>query len=315
MRNQLVRTLVIAVTATALGACALAPLSSQSPEASASPSPAPSASAAPTPTATPFPSATPSAASPSPAPDQALVRIEHTGGFVPQESLFTHYPMAVLYADGRLITQGAVPAIYPGPALPSLIQTRITPAGVADILQAARQAGLSGPDRKLGQPMPDVGQVVFTIVYPNGDTHRTTLYPQFGESSPSPDMQAVLDFASLLTDPRASLPGQVVGGDQPYDFDRLRVISRATSRNNSPDPSLVTVKNWPLDSLATIGQELQQFGATYRCVAVDGSDLATLLPQVQAANQLTLWKSDGQLYSVIFHPLLPDDPDCPAAHQ
>lgn len=240
------------------------------------------------------------------------MRVEHTGGFVPQESLLTHYPMAVLYADGRLITQGAVPAIYPGPALPSLIQTQLTQAGVADILQAARTAGLSGPNQKLGEPMPDVGQIVFTVVYPDGASHQTTLYPQFGEPSPSPDVQAVLDFESMLTNPRASLPNQVVGSDQPYNFDRLRVISRPGSRQGAPDPSLVTVKDWPLGSLATMGQQILQFGAAYRCAAVTGSDLATLLAQVQASNQLTLWRSAGHLYSVIFHPLLPDDPDCPA---
>ena len=239
------------------------------------------------------------------------MRVEHTGGFVPQESLLTHYPMAVLYADGRLITQGAVPAIYPGPALPSLIQTQLTQAGVADILQAARTAGLSGPNQKLGEPMPDVGQLVFTVVYPDGTSHQTTLYPQLGEPSPSPDVQALLDFESLLTDPRASMPDQVLGSDQPYNFDRLRVISRPGSRQNAPDPSLVTVKDWPLGSLATIGAPISQFGADYRCIAVSGVNLATLLPDVQASNQATLWKSDGQLYSVIFHPLLPDDPDCP----
>jgi hypothetical protein len=239
------------------------------------------------------------------------VRIENTGGFVPQEWLFTHYPVAVLYADGRLITQGATPEIYPGPALPSLIQTDLTPQGIADVLQAARQAGLTGPDRKLGQPVPDVGQVVFTVAYPDGSSNQTTLYPQFDQTSPDPGVQALLDFESLLMNPRASMADQVVGSDQPYDFDRLQVISRPGSRQDAPDPSLVTVKDWPLGSLATLGVPLARFGGDYRCVAISGDDLAKLLPRVQASNQLTLWRSGGQLYSVIFHPLLPDDPDCP----
>jgi hypothetical protein len=242
------------------------------------------------------------------------VRIENTGGFVPQEWLFTHYPIALLYADGRLITQGAVPEIYPGPALPSLIETRISQSGIGAILQSAREAGLTGPDRKLGQLMPDVGQTVFTVVYPDSGTHRTTLYPQFGQDSPDPAIQALLDFESLLLNPRASMADQVVGSDEPYAFDRLRVISRPGSRQDAPEPSLVTVRDWPLGSLATLGEPLQQFGADYRCALVSGDDLATLLPDVQASNQLTLWRSGGQLYSAIYHPLLPDDPDCPATN-
>jgi len=48
------------------------------------------------------------------------VRIEMTGGFIPIEMTYSHYPLAALYADGRLIEPGAQPAIYPGPAIPTL---------------------------------------------------------------------------------------------------------------------------------------------------------------------------------------------------
>ena len=305
MNNVAPRRVLLLLTLTALAGCSLGPLSG----GSTSPTPSPSQSQSAEPSASPAPSATPSG-SPIADPDQALVRIENTGGFVPQEWLFTHYPFAVLYADGRVITQGAQPAIYPGPALPALIDTRLSADGVTMVLAAARQAGLTGPSRTLGQPVPDVGQTIFTVVYPDGTTNQTTLYPELGQPSPDPQAQALLDFESLLMNPQAAMPQQVVG-EQPYSVDRLRVISQPSSRAQAPYPSLVTVTDWPLGSLATLGQPLQQFGGTYRCVAISGADLTTLLPTVEAANQATLWKSDGQLYAVIFHPLLPDDPDCP----
>ncbi len=315
MDNHRMRALSLVVSLTVLGGCSLGPLYGGSPQPS--PSVAPAQSVVPSPSVAPSPSEPSSSPAPSSAPvtgqDQALVRIENTGGFVPQEWLFTHYPVAVLYADGQLITQGATPDIYPGPALPGLVVTRLTQAGIAEILQAAEQAVLSGPDRTLGQPMPDVGQTIFTVVYADGTTHETTLYPEMGQPSPDPEIQALLDFESLLVDPHASLPDGDVGNDQPYDSARLRLISRPGSRDESPYQSLVTVKDWPLETLATMGRPLQQFGAEYRCVAISGDDLVTLLPDVQASNQLTLWRSDGKLYALIFHPLLPDDPDCPAS--
>jgi hypothetical protein len=43
---------------------------------------------------------------------------------------------------------------------------------------------------------------------------------------------------------------------------------------------------------------------------VTGSDLATLLPLVQTANQLTPWTSGGKEYTLLFRPMLPDETGC-----
>src|SRR6266545_1023651 len=79
-------------------------------------SPTPGSSASPAPSATPPPS--PSAA---PNADTAVIRIENVGGFMPPQMILRRYPDAVLYSDGRLITQGPVDDLYPGPALPNLV--------------------------------------------------------------------------------------------------------------------------------------------------------------------------------------------------
>jgi len=237
------------------------------------------------------------------------VRIEMTGGFIPIEMTYSHYPLAALYADGRLIEPGAQVMIYPGPALPSLAETQISAAGIATILDWARQAGLSGPDRQLGQPVPDVGQTEYTITYPDGTSHTTVLYPQFGDASPDPAIKQVLDFQAKLLDVASSLPADEVGQSGAYGWDRLRVMWRPWSADKQSDASSVTVKDWPLTSLATLGQPLPD--GVFRCAAFSGQDLATLQPDLEGANELTLWKSDDQLYAAIFHPLLPDDTDCP----
>jgi hypothetical protein len=92
-----------------------------------------------------------------PTDNHAVVRIEYVGGFIPPDMTLRRYPTAVLYDDGRLITQGAQIEIYPGPALPSLIETDISSAGVAKILDWAREAGRVGPDRLLGRSCPTWG--------------------------------------------------------------------------------------------------------------------------------------------------------------
>ena len=69
------------------------------------------------------------------------------GGLVPPGYLVTRVPSLSVYADGREIEPGAVPAIYPGPAVNPLVLHRLGRDGIDGIRAAARGAGLAGPDR------------------------------------------------------------------------------------------------------------------------------------------------------------------------
>ena len=42
------------------------------------------------------------------------------------------------------------------------------------------------------------------------------------------------------------------------------------------------------------------------------AELETLKPAMEQANELTLWRSEGETYAVQLHPLLPDEEACPA---
>jgi hypothetical protein len=96
--------------------------------------------------------------------EDLVLRIETTGGFVPVEFIFTSVPSFSVYGDGRVIITGPVMEIYPGPALPNLLQVRLTEKGMAQLLQAAEEAGLAGPLGDLGMPpVADVGTTVFTL--------------------------------------------------------------------------------------------------------------------------------------------------------
>jgi len=267
----------------------------------ASPTPGPSATPAPTASPTPSPTVNPDA-------NRAIVRIENVGGFMPPQMILRRYPEVILYGDGRLIIQGPQVAIYPGPALPSLVVTQLTEQGVEQILEWAKEAGLIGPDRMLWQMIPDAGQTNYTIVYPTG-THTTSVGPGAGLGSPDPAIGAVQHFEQVLLNIRTWLPDDVVGDDVPYAFDRMWVIASPADPQNPPDTQQTT-KDWPLESLATIGAPMN-FGDNYRCAVLDGSDLASLLPVLRDANEATLWHSEDHLYQLIFHPMLPDDEGCP----
>lgn len=217
------------------------------------------------------------------------------------------YPTVVLYADGRLIMQGPQIELYPGPALPNLQQTMLTPAGIAQILQWAAGAGLHGEDRFLGQPIPDAGVTTFTVVRPGEAPHTTTVSDL---SASDAETVAVSKFQDLMLSIRAWLPNEVVGDDQPYAWDRLQILSAPADPAAQPDPQLTTISDWPLADLASLGMAVDEVGG-YRCAVIEGTDVDTLRPVLASANELTLWRSGDELFTVQPHPLLPDDVGCP----
>lgn len=108
--------------------------------------------------------------------DDVVVRIENTGGFVPQEFLVTHMPVFSLYGDGRAITEGPQIMIYPGPALPNLQMGTLTDEGIQLILEAAAEADLLDGDKHyMVDGVADAGTTVFTVTA-NGVTHTVSAY-------------------------------------------------------------------------------------------------------------------------------------------
>jgi len=278
------------------------------PTPSPRPSPAPpSPTASPSPSATESPSGAPSA-SPSDLPAAvAVIKIEQTPGFIAPSTTFNRYPTVVLYGDGRLIMLGPQVEMYPGPALPNLQLTQITPAGVQQLLAWAADAGLEGEDRLLGPAIPDAGVTQFSVVQPSGP-HMTTVGDM---SSDLPEVGALRKFQDIMLDVRSWIPTEVVGDDVAYDYDRLRVLVMPATPADASDPSLVSVVDWPLDaSLATIGTPAA-VEVPARCAEITGADLAAVKPAMEQANELTLWRSDRQTYSVKPHPLLPGEEACP----
>jgi hypothetical protein len=124
------------------------------------------------------------------------------------------------------------------------------------------------------------------------------------------DIGALIEFQDIIQNPRQWLPDDVIGDDEPYTFDRLRLITLPA--DPQADPMATTIE-WPLDEpLATIGQPVIE-GVDHRCAEISGADLEQLLPLFEQSNQLTIWRSDDELYQFHLRPLLPDEEPCPGS--
>src|SRR3954452_19107277 len=97
------------------------------------------------------------------APDDLVLQISWTGGFVTPQMLTGRLPLVSVYGDGRVITEGPVPAIHPGPALPNVQVARLGEDDVRDLVQQALDGGV-GDTADLGSPpVADVPSTRFTV--------------------------------------------------------------------------------------------------------------------------------------------------------
>jgi hypothetical protein len=254
---------------------------------------------------------------PTPLPDSLALRVETGGGFVAPSFALRQVPQFTLLADGRVITQGPQITIYPGPALPNLLARSLTPEGVQAIVDAAREAGLDGPDHAYDrQTVADAPTTTFTFVE-GSRTHVISVYALDVGGAPIADAggsdevqarRALSEFRSKLFDLERWLPAGFVGPESTFEAHAIRVYVQepATSdRTLAQEPI-----DWPLaEPLATFGLPVPDQPAL-RCGTVGGDDLDTLRPRFEQSNELTPWRSDGTSYMLILRPLLPDESGC-----
>jgi hypothetical protein len=260
-------------------------------------------------------------------PDQLVLRIDSGGGFVPPEFLLTDLPDLSLLGDGRLVVLGPQIEIYPGPALPNLQVRQLTEDGMQALLEAAREAGLFGPDAHYDNAcVTDLPTTTFTLVA-EGETHVISAYALGVGDQEEDNLDCVpsradaaarrklAEFQELAFGLDAWMPEGSVGPEQEFAFDELRLFVEPATFNSIGDQGIEpTVVDWPLDTpLADFGEPTPDAPAGERCGTVSGADLDVLMSDLREANQLTLWESDGQTYRLFLRPLLPDESGCPPA--
>jgi hypothetical protein len=263
------------------------------------------------------------------APDQLVVRVSTGGGFIAPSYSITQLPQFSLMGDGRAITPGAIPEIYPGPAIAPLFSQQLTPDAVQAILSLAKTDGLLAKDQDytdMGSVgIADAGTTTITIVA-DGQTHTFNFYAlgDLGQNKPDHMNQAEFDARTMAQDfaTKAGDLSWLAAGSAADQVPFVPTGVRVFVSNYQPDPSMSEPSiSWPLGTgLAAFGDPVKGAAAgsglntnsslPSRCGVATGDDLTTLMPLIDHANQLSPWKSDGKEYGLLFRPLLPDESGC-----
>ena len=264
-----------------------------------------------------------------PVGDALVFSIESAGGFVPPEFLAAQVPSAVILGDGRVITMGAQTLIYPGPALPPLQVRRLTEDGLQAVLAEIVDTNLFANDVELRGAqnfVADAPDTVFTLHAGDREVTVTVYALGFLDSNAQmPGMtqaeiqahQVLQRMNDRLTQLDAWLPASAWADAawQAFEPDALRLYVRdATADPPEAGGIPQQARAWPLPGdPAAFGEPQPFFGNGTRCGVVTDADAATWLTELQAANQLSRWSTDGDLlYAVTPRPLLPyEETACP----
>ena len=260
-----------------------------------------------------------SAPSPSPEPtppDEAQARLRVTAvQALPPPATFGWMPSVVITLDGRVLTGGAVPAIFPGPLVGPVVERQLTPNGWSRIVAAAREAGLLGGMRDFtGGAMPPGSMATRLEIVADGRVHDLT-----GDASrimvcvqapcdPQPGTpEAFGGFVSRLSD-LGSLLGADIGPESmhaPAGYAIL--VGPIPDDQGLAQPPLA----WPFEAgFAGFGKPLAD-GSGGRCGTVTGEEAAALGPALTAATSITRWRdpADGSFHGLTVRPMLPGDGD------
>jgi hypothetical protein len=259
--------------------------------------------------------------SPSPTPEpsppaDAQVRLRVTTvQALPPPSSFSWMPSVVITLDGRVLTGGAVAAIFPGPLVNPVVERRITANGWAKIVAAARAAGLlSGPRDFTGGQLPPGSQATRLELVADG-----RIYDLAGDASrimvcvttpcdPQPGTpEAFGGFVSRLTD-LGSWLGVDIGPEGMHAPSGYAVLVGPPPDNQGlAQPPI----NWPFAAgFAAFGKALAD-GSGGRCGTLTGEEATAARGALNAATQITKWRdpADGSFHGLVVRPLLPGDGD------
>ncbi len=245
-------------------------------------------------------------------PDEVVLRVESVGGFVPVEYMLTRFPEISIYGDGRVVTPGATTMIYPGQALPAMVQARLSADAVDQLVRLAVEAGVGALDDYGMPPVADVPDSHFLVVSNHGVRESTVYALEFD----SPDFtdaqkqarQKLKDLYAQLTDLTKTVGATKYLDEGAYRPQAMAVFARPWSGDIEPDMPQAP-RDWPGPALP--GEPLSQTPIEgLGCLTVTGAELAPVLETAGAANTLTPWVWQGQRYQLMFRPLLPEESSC-----
>ncbi|MDP9259718.1 MAG: hypothetical protein M3Q31_24640 [Actinomycetota bacterium] len=249
------------------------------------------------------------------APGKVVLRMSSGGGFVAPQTNLRALPSFTLYGDGTVIVPGAVPQIFPGPAIDPLVRSKLDERQVQALLKRARRSGLLARGAIDYGDMGSVGvsDAPTTTLVVNAGRRRVTRQAYalgIGVGSgrlTAKQVRARQALARFI----AALPLKLSGASY-----TPHAIAVYVAQSAAPAPAGARRVVWPLRSdLATAGKPAAN-GLAYRCVTVGGTDVTTLLASLRTASAQSRWVVRGRAnrtYQLVVRPLLPDEPGCPIA--
>ena len=260
-------------------------------------------------------------AAPSPSPEptppaEAQVRLRVTAvQALPPPAMFGWLPSVVVTLDGRVLSGGAVEAIFPGPLVSPVVERHITSNGWAKIVAMARAAGLLGGARDFtGGAMPPGSQATRLEIVADGRIHDL-----IGDASrimvcitapcdPQPGTpEAFGGFVSKLTD-LGSLLGADIGPEAMHNAAGYAVLVGSPPDDQGlAQPPIA----WPFAAgFGAFGKPLAD-GSGGRCGTLTGDEATAVRPAFGAARSITRWRdpADGTFHGLVVRPLLPGDGD------
>jgi hypothetical protein len=240
-----------------------------------------------------------------PAATGLVLRVEYTGGFVSPSVTAGRLPLVSVYADGRVISGGPVPAIYPAPALPNLQVDHLDPSRVRNLIDRALAAGVA-ETTDLGMPrLADAPSTRFTLVTDEA-TYQREVYA-LGETPVGSGLTADQEKArGRLSDLLSSIPEANGVDTSPYVAKSVAAI--VTPWIDPADGLVQPEVPWPGPPLPG---EPARGPADVTCTTASGPEAQALVEAARSANAETPWvTADGKRWTVTFRPLLPDESSC-----
>ncbi|MFV2101057.1 hypothetical protein [Micromonospora sp. LOL_024] len=249
--------------------------------------------------------------------DAVVFRMDHLGGFVTPAMLATRLPVISVYGDGRVITDGPVTLMYPGPALPNLQLGTISAAEVQELIKAARAAGVGGTTDLGTPPVADATSTRFTVLGDTGvEESEVYAFAEGTGGAPGPDAdQGLTEAQRAARDKLREFAESLTAESGPL------AAAQADSRSYAPTAVAAVAEPWV--AVAEAGEQAEVAwpgpalpGAELSkdlglgCVTVTGAEAQKLLTAAASANSATPWASDGRRWTVHLRPLLPDETDC-----
>ncbi len=246
--------------------------------------------------------------------DEVVLQVRRVGGFQPLR-VFADVPSVTVLGDGTMITEGPQIAIFPPPALPPLLQVRLSEEGLQEVLAAADEAGLLSAAPDYGTPPIADAPTTVVTVHAEEEMIDHEIYALFEALGAAPGLterqrqlrQAVSSFVSALAAPEQGLVRPTdVSEPRPFEAPHFAVRARPASPGEAEPVEGVEpqVLDWPLPD---VDLELAE-----RCLVIEGEQAERLGEALAQANTLTRFRQDGVVHALAVRPLVPPEESCDA---